>query len=437
MYKTSDIERIMTDESHRSVCLYLEFRNAHFICSYRLHAPTLFLSSTESKTLSHQSWQAKKLAPFTLSETIYGILFTMTRHCVLLFVFLFPCVLSTPSNDMERELGRLFYNFNYKAGYRFENPLRQLREPCIVTLTEVLAGSRNDTPPELGCMLQGSDVVGDINDYEIRVDGVNSTYVEQLGLLSFESTLFAEGAVVDEGQKMVFMPWGTEIQVGKVESHERRLTSATGDKHVLALRVQGSGSAVSKSEAQISQSLFGFADSFNIDVKTQMEDCSDGKLRILKASDSANMPTTVKNAIGDDSVYTVTIDMDISAQSNLIDVVNKATEQFQTDFGVTLKSLAANPSNPDDLLVIFCIPPGTGNWQGFATRNGWKSWYNDEECTFLSVLMHEIGHNLNLAHSGKGDYSYGDYTGYMGETFSEVGLPLMCFNAPKTYQLNW
>lgn len=338
----------------------------------------------------------------------------MTQHCVssvvLLFVLLLPGVLSSPPNGegtLERELGRLFYNFKYDAGdssYSFQNPLRPLREPCVVTLTEVLTSSGNETPPELGCILQGWDVVGEFNDYEIRVDGLNSSFVEQHDLLSFESTLFAEGAVVDDLEKMVFMPWGTEIKVGKVEAHNRRLTSATGAKHVLVLRVQGSDTSnqVTRTEANISASIFGTSEGLHTP-KSQMKACSYDQLEILKASD--NMPTAIKDVVGDDSVYTVTIGLDISAQNNMNNVVNAATDAFHDAFGVSLNSLAANPSNPDDLLVVYCIPPSTSyvdpdlgnNWLGFANRNGWKSWYRDVECTSLSILMHEFGHNLGLA----------------------------------------
>ena len=51
--------------------------------------------------------------------------------------------------------------------------------------------------------------------------------------------------------------------------------------------------------------------------------------------------------------------------------------------------------------------------------------------------MHEIGHNLNLAHSGEGTNVYGDQSGMMGYSYSQDDGPKMCFNAAKSWQLRW
>ena len=54
-----------------------------------------------------------------------------------------------------------------------------------------------------------------------------------------------------------------------------------------------------------------------------------------------------------------------------------------------------------------------------------------------SVLMHEVGHNLGMGHSGEaGGWEYGDETCIMGEGFSEDG-PLQCYNAAKSWQMGW
>lgn len=39
--------------------------------------------------------------------------------------------------------------------------------------------------------------------------------------------------------------------------------------------------------------------------------------------------------------------------------------------------------------------------------------YNNKWCTYLSGQVHEVGHNLGLAHSGEGTVAYGDQTGMM------------------------
>ena len=73
------------------------------------------------------------------------------------------------------------------------------------------------------------------------------------------------------------------------------------------------------------------------------------------------------------------------------------------------------------LLLIFvgqCIPPGTsGGWIAYAYINHWLSVYNDRWCEYPSGQMHELGHNLNLAHSGEGA-TYDDQSGMMGYSVS-------------------
>lgn len=88
-------------------------------------------------------------------------------------------------------------------------------------------------------------------------------------------------------------------------------------------------------------------------------------------------------------------------------------------------------------LVMFCLPPGTGSWVAYAYINGRDSVYNDEWCGYVSAQMHEVGHNLGLAHSGEGDEQYGDQSGMMGYSYGLDDGPKMCFNAAKNYQLGW
>lgn len=55
---------------------------------------------------------------------------------------------------------------------------------------------------------------------------------------------------------------------------------------------------------------------------------------------------------------------------------------------------------------------------------------------FIIILTAEIGHNLNLAHSGENDV-YDDKTCMMGFSYSFDDFPKMCYNAPKGRQLGW
>jgi len=74
--------------------------------------------------------------------------------------------------------------------------------------------------------------------------------------------------------------------------------------------------------------------------------------------------------------------------------------------------------------VIICLPPGSliggrAEWIGYAFYYDWLSVFNDVQCTYPSTLMHEIGHNLGLAHS---DVDYSDESCIMGYSVSKMIL---------------
>lgn len=89
-------------------------------------------------------------------------------------------------------------------------------------------------------------------------------------------------------------------------------------------------------------------------------------------------------------------------------------------------------------LVMFCQPPTEKqNWIAYAYVDHWGSYYNGKWCQRLSVQSHEIGHSLNLGHSGLADNEYGDLSCTMGPGYDIVGGPRQCYNAAKAYQLGW
>ena len=88
-------------------------------------------------------------------------------------------------------------------------------------------------------------------------------------------------------------------------------------------------------------------------------------------------------------------------------------------------------------LIMLCLPEGTsGTWWAYAYPNHWISVYNDNICLSLSAQMHEVGHNLGLAHSGE-DLTYDDMSGYMDYSVADQDGPFKCFNGAKSWQLGW
>ena len=73
----------------------------------------------------------------------------------------------------------------------------------------------------------------------------------------------------------------------------------------------------------------------------------------------------------------------------------------------------------------------------YAYINSWNSVYSNNWCNNVSAQLHELGHNLNLAHSNEGSSTYADQSGMMGYSYNSESTPRMCFNAAKNYQLGW
>ncbi|KAL7449014.1 hypothetical protein ACHAWC_001121, partial [Mediolabrus comicus] len=207
-----------------------------------------------------------------------------------------------------------------------------------------------------------------------------------------------------------------------VPDHGRRLAVTTGKKNMLAIRVVAADTSTTASEDEISDSWFGtYGDPVNL--KSQYAACSYDALQCNAASKTTTSGVAVSNG-----VYEVTIGNTVSgaADSTIRDAVvaagNSALGNMQSQFDH----------------VMLCLPPGTsGGWIGYAYVNWYLSVFNDNWCTYLSIQMHEIGHNLNLAHSGEGTNQYGDQTAMMGYSYSQNDGPKMCFNAPKNWQLGW
>jgi hypothetical protein len=51
-----------------------------------------------------------------------------------------------------------------------------------------------------------------------------------------------------------------------------------------------------------------------------------------------------------------------------------------------------------------------------------KSVYNDVTASYVTTTMHEIGHNLGMAHSGEGTNPYSDNSCYMGKLLFCIAL---------------
>jgi hypothetical protein len=68
--------------------------------------------------------------------------------------------------------------------------------------------------------------------------------------------------------------------------------------------------------------------------------------------------------------------------------------------------------------IVYHIPDYDNPNCAFAYIGWYKSVFENGCIAYLSIEMHEIGHNLRMNHNKRGTNEYGDNTGYMGKSYS-------------------
>jgi hypothetical protein len=257
-----------------------------------------------------------------------------------------------------------------------------------------------------------------VSDYSYRID-LPAEFVEQNNDAMMSGKLFANipgGQVVD--RKVVY-PDTAKITVTappkSFETRHRRLQATSGSQNILVLRISTNDSTNTFSASQLYSYIFNTSDPINAPtLASQYYRLSFGKLSFEPALDG---------------VIEVPVNMNANGASS--DTIRDAAIAYVlSTFGVSSVTQLADH-------VIFCIPPGTGSWDGSSPVVSWRMVLNDQWCGYMSGLMHEMGHNLGLLHSNQNNVEYMDFTSYMSYGDASPYYPRKSFNGANNAQFGW
>jgi hypothetical protein len=217
------------------------------------------------------------------------------------------------------------------------------------------------------------------------------------------------------------IPSSTEIEIiSMVSRNSRRSGKSLGSKSVIVVRVIANDKASFYTSKQLANKVFGlYGDPVNL--ASQYAACSHKRLTFHPANHSA----------ATDGVIEVSIN---------VSVVNQLRSVITGEITEAVNKIIGSKDNFDH--VMYAIPRGTldedgSSWVAIGSYNDPLSVFNDERISSVSIQVHEVGHNMNLKHSGKNGNEYGDTTCMMGSSIDEDNNPSMCFNGAKTVELGW
>ena len=201
-----------------------------------------------------------------------------------------------------------------------------------------------------------------------------------------------------------------------------------GDKKILLVRVTDvDGRAVSSSARTISDKFFGtYGDTMT--VTSGFEDCSYGNLKMTYDYGTAEYDSKL-SAPGVVDVQ-IGIKLTTSPQASIIQAAAVAAME---KMNVGLPGPFAH--------VIFILEEcytsdDECNFAAYGYVNHWLIATIGNNWMYPAVVMHEMGHNMNMGHSGGMDgATYTDHTCLMGNPLFSDDVGRMCFNPVKNFQI--
>ena len=236
---------------------------------------------------------------------------------------------------------------------------------------------------------------------------------------------------------IVSLPTGNIKLIEENESIRRRLTDKRrklgnryeGNKKILLIRITDvDGRSIPETARQVSDKFFGtYGDAMT--VKSGFESCSFGAMQITSDYSGTSVNDSVMSAPG---VVDVTIGLSLSSASQVAIIEAAAT--------AAMKKMDIGLPGPFAHVIFILEDCYSGeaecNFAAYGYVNHWVLVTLGQNWAYPAVIMHELGHNLNLAHSGGLDGgSYTDHTCLMGNPLFSDDVGRMCFNPVKNFQI--
>jgi hypothetical protein len=162
------------------------------------------------------------------------------------------------------------------------------------------------------------------------------------------------------------------------------------NKTVLVIRVEANDGSTTSSAAKTAEEIFGIGGNDEFNLASGYTGCSYEKLNFSPATHSGV----------NDGVYTMVLNESLASKS-MSYVEGKVVDAAVDVFG--------DLSSKFDYVMI-CTPPLADDGIAYAYVNSWLSVYHDDWCNYPSAQIHELGHNLGLAHSNEAT-PYDDQSG--------------------------
>jgi len=221
-------------------------------------------------------------------------------------------------------------------------------------------------------------------------------------------TIECDGCHLNHGELIISTE--SKVLIRKPEyAHRVQRISTKGSRKTLVIWIQASDFSTTTPmddgrDGCLTDEVFGtYGDPINL--RSQFKACSFDQLNFVPVNAESTTGVPVHNGVYSVKINQPVLGVDVST------IVN-AVKAAATD------ALGNLPSQYDN--VMLCIPPGTKSngrdWHAFAYVNHWLSVFNDRKCNYVTLGMHEIGHNLNLAHAGDKTDEYGDTTGIVSSS---------------------